>query len=254
MRPDGALRLAMVVTAAVGLALPPVALPSASLASSRSGAARPVVIELFTAQGCAGCPEANRTLEGLADAPDVIVLTYGVNYWDYLGWSDTFARPEFAARHHAYRQSLKLRDVSTPQVVIDGRRQVSGTNTPALRAAIDAGASERAWPPEIEFRETGDRVGIGSGRPPPGGAEVMAVHYKPGLQTVDVRSGDNRGQSVRHVNVVRQVYRLGDWDGRPALYELPANSSSQDKVVVLVQGKSDRRIISASRQSEPARD
>ncbi len=255
MRPDGAIRLAMVVTVAAGLALPPVAVPSIAQASSRNGGgARPVVVELFTAQGCAGCPQANRTLESLAQTPDVIALTYGVNYWDYLGWPDTFARPEFAARHQAYRQSLKLRDVSTPQVVVDGRRQVSGTHPPALRAAIEAGASERAWPPEIEFRETGDRVGIGSGRPPPGGAEVMAVHYRPGLQTVEVRSGDNRGQSVRHVNVVSQVYRLGDWDGRPALYELPANSSSQDKVVVLVQGKSDRRIISAARQSEPARD
>lgn len=220
----------------------------------RDAAVQPVVVELFTAQGCSGCPEANRTLEAVANAPGVIALTYGVGYWDYLGWSDTFAKPEFAARQQAYRQALKLRNVSTPQVVVDGRRQLSGARSPELQAAIDAEAAARLHPPEIEFRETGDRVGVGSGRPPRGGAEILAVVYQPGLQTVEVRQGDNRGQAVRHVNVVRQVYRLGDWTGRPVLFALPGDSSSEDNVVVLVQAKADRRILSAARRAEPRPD
>ncbi len=220
----------------------------------RDAAVQPVVVELFTAQGCSGCPEANRTLEAVANAPGVIALTYGVGYWDYLGWSDTFAKPEFAARQQAYRQALKLRNVSTPQVVVDGRRQLSGARPPELQAAIDAEAAARLHPPEIEFRETGDRVGVGSGRPPRGGAEILAVVYQPGLQTVEVRQGDNRGQAVRHVNVVRQVRRLGDWTGRPVLFALPGDSSSEDNVVVLVQAKADRRILSAARRAEPRPD
>lgn len=227
---------------------------AASPPRERDASVQPVVVELFTAQGCSGCPDANRTLEAVADEPGVIALTYGVGYWDYLGWSDTFAKPEFAARQQAYRQALKLRNVSTPQVVVDGRRHLSGAHSPELQAAIDAEAATRLWPPEIEFRETGDRVGVGSGRPPPGGAEVMAVVYQPGLQTVEVRQGDNRGQAVRHVNVVRQVRRLGDWTGRPALFVLPDDSASEDNVVVLVQAKTDRRILSAARRAEPARD
>lgn len=251
MTARGSIRFGMMAAALAGVGLLTAA---AAPPRERDASVQPVVVELFTAQGCSGCPEANRSLEAVANAPGVIALTYGVGYWDYLGWSDTFAKPEFAARQQAYRQALRLRNVSTPQVVIDGRRQLSGARPPELQAAIDAEASARQHPPEIEFRETGDRVGVGSGRPPAGGAEVMAVVYQPGLQTVEVRQGDNRGQAVRHVNVVREVKRLGDWTGRPVLFVLPPDSASEDNVVVLVQAKTDRRILSAARRVERARD
>ncbi|MND69904.1 hypothetical protein D3C80_613990 [compost metagenome] len=247
MKARGLIKSGLLVAAIIGVG-------AAAPSRERDASVQPVVVELFTAQGCSGCPDANRTLEAVADEPGVIALTYGVGYWDYLGWSDTFAKPEFAARQQAYRQALRLRNVSTPQVVIDGRRHLSGARSPELQAAIDAEAAARLHPPEIEFRETGDRVGVGSGRPPAGGAEVMAVVYQPGLQTVEVRQGDNRGQAVRHVNVVREVKRLGDWTGRPVLFVLPPDSASEDNVVVLVQAKTDRRILSAARRAEPARD
>lgn len=251
MTARGSIRFGMIAATVAGVGLLTAA---AAPPRERDATVQPVVVELFTAQGCSGCPDANRTLEAVANAPGVIALTYGVGYWDYLGWSDTFAKPEFAARQQAYRQALKLRNVSTPQVVIDGRRQVSGARSPELQAAIDAEAAARLHPPEIEFRETGDRVGVGSGRPPRGGAEILAVVYQPGLQTVEVRQGDNRGQQVRHVNVVREVRRLGDWSGRPVLFALPGDSSSEDNVVVLVQAKVDRRILSAARRAEPRAD
>ena len=247
MKARGLIKSGLLVAAIIGVgaAAPP---------RERDASIQPVVVELFTAQGCSGCPDANRTLETVASEPGVIALTYGVDYWDYLGWPDTFAKPEFAARQQAYRQAQKLRNVSTPQVVIDGRRHLSGARSPELQAAIDAEAAARLHPPEIEFRETGDRVGVGSGRPPRGGAEILAVIYQPGLQTVEVRQGDNRGQQVRHVNVVREVRRLGDWSGRPVLFALPGDSSSEDNVVVLVQAKADRRILSAARRAEPRAD
>ena len=251
MTARGSIRFGMIAAAVAGVGLLTAA---AASARERDAVVQPVVVELFTAQGCSGCPDANRTLEAVAGEPGVIALTYGVDYWDYLGWPDTFAKPEFAARQQAYRQAMKLRNVSTPQVVVDGRRQLSGARPPELQAAIDAEAAARLWPPEIEFRETGDRVGVGSGRPPRGGAEVTAVIYRPGLQTVEVRQGDNRGQAVRHVNVVREVRRLGDWTGRPVLFALPADSASEDNVVVLVQSKLDRRILSAARRAEPRAD
>lgn len=208
--------------------------------------AEPVVVELFTAQGCAGCPEANTRIEALADTPGVIALTYAVDYWDYLGWADTFARPEFAQRQRAYTRPLKLRAVGTPQVVIDGRRQVPGAEETALKAAIEEEAARRIFPPEIEFREAGDQVGVGSGRAPDGGAEVVAVVYRPGPQTVEIERGDNRGQTVRHVNVVRSVRSLGDWTGRPALYDLPPELDAGEAVAVLVQARTDRRILNGA--------
>ncbi|MFN4042205.1 MAG: DUF1223 domain-containing protein [Brevundimonas sp.] len=208
----------------------------------------PVVVELFTAQGCAGCPEANRAVEQAAETPGVIALTYGVDYWDYLGWPDTFARPEFAERQRAYRHSLKLRAVSTPQVVLDGRRQMSGARASELASAIREEAERPVFPPQIEFRATGDRVGVGSGRAPRGGAEVVAVIYRPGAQVVTVENGDNRGQAVRHVNVVRDVVRLGDWSGRSALFTLPASRQPGEALAVMVQSKADRRILNAAIQ------
>ena len=205
----------------------------------------PVVIELFTAQGCGSCIEANEAVERAAGEPGVIALTYGVDYWDYLGWTDTFAQPKFSARQRAYRSALRLRGVSTPEVVIDGRRQISGARGAELEAAIGEEASRQTWPPQIEFRETRDRVGVGSGRAPAGGAEVLAVTYTPGPQVVQVRAGENRGQAVRHVNVVRNIVRLGEWRGRPVLFALP-NAADGEAVAVLVQSKTDRRILGAA--------
>ena len=220
--------------------------PAPARAPVRAGPTEPVVVELFTAQGCAGCPEANARVEALADEPGVIALTYAVDYWDYLGWEDTFARPEFAQRQRAYTRPLRLRAVATPQVVIDGRRQVAGAQDLALKAAVEEEAARLVFPPEIEFRETGDRVGVGSGRVPAGGAEVVAVIYKPGPQTVQIDRGDNRGRTVRHVNVVRAVRSLGPWAGRPALYALPDGVRDGEAVAVLVQARGDRRILNAA--------
>lgn len=229
--------------AALTLAAASSAQPAASRAALRETPPEPVVVELFTAQGCAGCPEANARVEAIADEPGVIALTYAVDYWDYLGWSDTFARPEFAQRQRAYRRPLRVRNVSTPQVVIDGRRQLSAGET--LQDAIDEEADRRVFPPEIEFREAGDRVGVGSGRAPAGGADVVAVAYTPGPQTVVIASGDNRGRTVRHMNVVRSVQVLGEWTGQPALYTLPDARDGQ-AVAVLVQGRADRRILNGA--------
>jgi hypothetical protein len=206
----------------------------------------PVVVELFTAQGCAGCPEANRAVETVAAEPGVIALTYAVDYWDYLGWADTFARPEFAQRQRAYSRPLKLRAIGTPQIVIDGRRQVAGAEEEALKIAVEEEAARRVFPPEIEFREAGDQVGVGSGRVPTGGAEVVAVVYRPGPQSVEIELGDNRGRTVRQVNVVRSVRSLGDWAGRPSLYDLPDGLEADEAIAVLVQARTDRRILNGA--------
>jgi len=208
--------------------------------------AEPVVVELFTAQGCSGCPAANQVVEGLAEEPGVIALTYAVDYWDYLGWPDTFAKPEFAQRQRAYQAAMRLRNVYTPQVVIDGSRQLSGAQGPAIQTAVNEEAARRVFPPQVQFRESGDAVGVGSGRAPEGGADVWAVSYRPGTQTVTVAGGDNRGRAVRHVNVVQSLTRLGEWTGRPILLDLPEAADPQDKVVVMVQSRADRRILSAA--------
>jgi hypothetical protein len=233
--------------AAAGAAMATTAQPAAPARHATRVVARaePVVVELFTAQGCAGCPEANRVVEALAETPGVIALTYAVDYWDYLGWPDTFARPEFAQRQRAYQSAMRLRGVYTPQIVIDGRRQLSGSRREDVQVAVTEEGARRVFPPEIEFRESGDRVGVGSGRAPEGGAEVWAVTYRPGPQTVTVNGGDNRGRVVRHMNVVSGLHRLGAWSGRPVLFDLP-ESAANESVAVLVQSRGNRRILTAA--------
>lgn len=209
--------------------------------------AEPVVVELFTAQGCSGCPEANGVVEALADEAGVILLTWPVDYWDWLGWRDTLAKPAFSARQRDYVSALRLRAPATPQVIVDGRRVVTAASGP-LDVAVSQAAARRDWPPEVEFRTDTDRVGIGSGRVPDGGAEVVAVVFTPGVQSVRVSAGDNRGKTVRQVNVVRSVARLGPWSGRAQVYALPEGLDAGDGVAVLVQSRVDRRILGAARR------
>ena len=219
---------------------------SAGSGSRAAAPAEPVVVELFTAQGCAGCPEANALVESLAERPGVIALTYAVDYWDYLGWPDTFAQPAFAERQRAYQSGLQLRDVYTPQVVIDGRRHMSGVRENEVRIAVDEEADRLVWMPEVEFRESGDRVGVGSGRAPEDGADVWLVRYQPGPIIVEVGEGENRGLQVRHANLVRELTRLGEWRGRPILLDLPEAPEADLTMAVLVQARNDGRIIAAA--------
>ena len=200
------------------LALTPIALPTAAAAKP------PVVVELYTAQGCASCAEANAYVAKLADRPNVIALTFSVDYWDYLGWADTFAKPEFDERQKAYVAKLALREPYTPQVVVDGAAQAGGTKTDRIDKLVTEAAKARRDPPQIHFVDD-KRVYVGSARPPKGGGEVWLVRYDPRQQEVAVKSGDNKGQTIPQKNVVRELKRLGGWRGRrrrPGAYRVRA--------------------------------
>lgn len=222
------------------------AAPLAGAAAARPSSA-PVVVELFTAQGCSDCPEANALLMRLADEPDVIALTYAVDYWDYLGWKDTFARPEFAARQRAYRKAMNLRDVYTPQIVVDGKRQLTAVEADEVEAAVREEARRDVYPPEMRFMGK-DRVAVGSGRTPRGGASVWLVRYDAHPQDVTVRRGENRGQVVRHGNVVRELTRLGQWRGRPTLFRIPRTATPDLRTVIIVQADRSGAVLAASRR------
>lgn len=217
------------------------ALGAAALPAFAAPAREPVVVELFTAQGCGECPAANEFVLDLAGRPGVIALTFPVDYWDYLGWKDASARPEFVARQRAYKGAFKLRDVYTPQVVIDGVVQLSGVDHPAIQKEVESHAGERDYPPDMAFLP-GARVAIGSGRVPRGGAEVWLVRYAPEPAAVEVTRGDNRGRTVRQGNVVRELVRLGPWRGKPRVFRLPKGGEGLE-TVVLVQAARTGRIL-----------
>jgi hypothetical protein len=203
----------------------------------------PVLVELYTAQGCAACDDADAYAAKLADQPGVLVLTFPVDYWDYLGWTDTFAKPEFADRQKAYVAKLALREPFTPQVVVDGRLQGSAVKTDHVESLIKEARKAKRDPPDIRFVSAGHRVDVGSGHAPKGGGEVWLIRYDPRAQEVSVKTGENRGQTLVQKNVVRQVVRLGDWKGTPIGFKLPAASEEGLKTVVLVQGAHGGRVL-----------
>ena len=215
------------------------ALPLSATAKS------PVVVELFTAQGCASCGEANAYLGKLAERQGVLALTFPVDYWDYLGWSDTFAKPEFTDRQKAYVARLDLREPYTPQMVIDGHAQAGGLQTEKVDRLVAQAARAPVDPPDMAFIGP-RRVDVGTGKPPRGGAEVWMIRFDPREQDVLVRKGDNKGQTVQHRNVVREIERLGVWRGRPTAYRLPQAEEEGLETVVVVQAANGGRIVTAA--------
>ena len=181
----------------------------AALASPAGAHPRPpVIVELFTAQGCSSCGDANELVGELAEQEGVLPLTFSVDYWDYLGWPDTFARPEFTERQKAYAKRLGPREVYTPQVVIDGRKQVSGAKDDGVEALVREALEAPRDPPDMLYQLNG-KIAVGSGPRPRGGAEVWLVRYDPAEVEVEVKKGDNRGETIKARNVVRQLVRLG---------------------------------------------
>ena len=217
-------------------ALPPAAAAKSPVVKS------PVVVELYTAQGCASCGEANAYVAKLAERKDVLALTFPVDYWDYLGWADTFAKPEFADRQKAYVARLSLREPYTPQVVVDGRAEAAGQKSDRVEKLLRDAERSPSNPPDIRFIGP-RRVDVGSGRAPKGGGEVWLIRYDPREQDVAVKSGDNRGQTIEHKNVVREVKRLGAWRGKPTAFRLPSASDEGLKSVVIVQAGRGGRVI-----------
>src|SRR5688572_28670525 len=148
---------------------------------------QPVVVELFTSQGCSSCPPADLAVAGAADRPDVIALSFNVTYWNHLGWKDTFARPEFTARQVAYAKALGHPAPFTPEVVAGGRVDAVA-NSPAR---VDALIAKARTQPTTQVSAMGGHVTVAAGVAPRRGADVWLVQYDPRTIQVPVKAGEN---------------------------------------------------------------
>ena len=234
MRPTSRpLRLRLAGAAAAALAT----LPGMAMAAD---AAHPAVVELFQSQGCSSCPPANARVLALADRPDVLALSWQVTYWDGLGWKDTFADPAYTARQWDYARAFHRGEVATPEVVVNGRADVVGSQPgeiEALMRRVDRGDGG----PRIDVAD--GRVTV-SGQGP--GALVLAVRYDPAVVQVPIRRGENGGRTLPHRNVVREVVRLGGWSGGAHSFPLPASRPGL-KTAILVQAGPGGAILAAAR-------
>lgn len=194
-------------------------------------AARPVVMELFSSQGCGNCPKANKNIAVLAERSDVIALTYPVGYWDYLGWDDTFAKPEFGERQKRYNRVLKYRGPYTPQVVYSGRLHGSGTSIEGIEPKF-AIRDVSPYPATVRFADGGVVV-TGALPEKSEKAGVLLVRFRPGDTKVTPGAGANKGKAMTYFNLVTDLEPLGDWKGGEQTFALSRPCAAG--CVVLVQ-------------------
>lgn len=173
----------------------------------------PVVVELFTSQGCGMCPDANRLLADLAaENEDVLALAWGVSYWDMYGWEDRYARPEFNARQEAYVAAGEAHRVYTPHFVINGAPKKFRFRPETIREAVEAETGVPLAPRVARVSPSSVSVAFtGPDRESP--AEVWLAAYEPGLVTMRIEGGNNAGTQMPHFNMVRALTELPAWGG-----------------------------------------
>ena len=174
----------------------------------------PVVVELFTSQGCSSCPPADALLAELAGTEGVIALALHVDYWDYLGWTDSFAAPRYTERQRAYAKAAKSRTIFTPQMVVQGAERLKGHDATRIREKI-AAHRMREVPVGLTLEPDGDglAVRIEAREEGLGPADVHLVRFVP-EETVAIEAGENAGQTVTYSNIVSDWQTIGQWDGR----------------------------------------
>lgn len=183
----------------------------------------PVVVELFTSQGCSSCPPADKFLGELSKRSDVISLTFNVDYWDYLGWRDTLGSARHTKRQKAYAANRGTRQVYTPQMVVNGHLDVVGSRRSQVSKTIArAGNSGPRVPMAIS--ENKDEIIITVADSPTAAlakkATVWVMITSPKID-VPVERGENRGKKITYYNVVRQMVPAGMWDGKALRITLP---------------------------------
>jgi hypothetical protein len=219
-----------------------------SLALPLSGAAlaqptAPVqVVELYTSQGCSSCPPANAALAAISARPEILALSFGVTYWDDLGWKDTFAQKRFTDRQWDYAHGLRHAQVATPQVVVNGRLDTIGGSVGDIDAALRR-APLPAGGPAVTL---GAGAAAITGAAPASPAQVWLVRYDPNTVQVPIKRGENTGKTLPHKNVVRELTRLGDWTGGARSFPVPAAPAGL-KTAILLQAGPGGPILAAAK-------
>ena len=215
-----------------------VVLAAGSLSAQAQGDNRLTVVELFTSQGCSSCPPADAVLKSLRDRPGMLTLSWPVDYWDRLGWEDTFAHPHHSMRQAAYNKRFGRGGVFTPQMVFDGRFQSVGSRNDQVRRGIELSLHQdrndirpimtvndgklTVTLPQSDIDET---------------VTVRAVWYLSDA-TVDIGEGENRGRTLHYTNVVRDSDMLEDWNGEAISYTFDVSKGTElgaDNFALLLQ-------------------
>jgi hypothetical protein len=222
-----------------------------------SQAASPVIVELFTSEGCSSCPAADRVLSRLPAAfsdIEVIPLSEHVDYWNQLGWQDRFSAPLYSMRQQDYGRVFRLENVYTPEMVVNGQAEFNGSDEGRAQQEIrKAALSPRA---DLEMAmQSKDVVHLKVEHLPPGtrSADVFLVITETNIETA-VRGGENSGRRLRHTGVVRSLSTIGRLETKKAaafsadakLNLNPEWNAENLKLVLFVQDRSNRKIVGST--------
>src|SRR3984957_13137937 len=206
------------------------------------------VVELFASQVCSSCPPADKIIGELAKDPSVIALSMPIDYWDYLGWKDTLADARFSARQKAYSQMRGDRDVYTPQVVVNGSVHVVGNDRAGIEGAIgDTRKADGVMSVPVSMTLAGKQINVSVAVSSKGPAAMHGEIWIGSISKeipIAIGRGENRGREVTYYNVVRNLLKVGDWNGSSGSWTVPLENISRegvDAAVVYIQdGSRDR--------------
>lgn len=221
-----------------------------------SGPRRPILLELFTSEGCSSCPPADRLLETFdrtqpVSGADLIVLSEHVDYWNRLGWTDPYSSPLFTERQQEYVRHLHLDGAYTPQLVIDGQADFIGSDESAIRAGILRAETRPKTAISVRAQRAGPEVLISlevGGRMRP--ADLYLALANDPAQS-QVTRGENSGRTLRHVAVVKSLVRVGTVPAHGAFTKeltLPLKNENSHpwRVVAFLQDSGSRQILGAA--------
>ncbi len=207
---------------------------------------RVVVVELYTSQGCSSCPPADAFFhDTLTKRDDVIALALHVDYWDYLGWKDNFASPEFTKRQKDYARAAGHRSVYTPQMIVSGTDHVVGNHPYEVKDLI-AAHKRNAPVVDVSIKKQGGRFVVeAETSAAPGPMVIQIVRYRP-MEKVAIKRGENAGRELAYSNIVDSWDVVAEWDGKkPIRVRAPARGDLP--VVAIVQGRDHGPILAAAR-------
>ncbi len=204
------------------------------------------VVELYTSEGCSSCPPADEFVGELAGRDDILALSLHVDYWDYIGWKDRFASPQYTKRQRDYGQTLNLRYVYTPQVVIDGKYETVGSHRDEIFAAIAKAKALPKVPVVLKRSGSGMIAELPATDLGVSAVNVISVFYDR-YQESDVRRGENSGRKLGSSNVVRQLRKITTWQGEATTIPVPAGSGQADVCAIILQSAATGQIIGAAR-------
>ncbi|WP_299144873.1 thioredoxin family protein [uncultured Tateyamaria sp.] len=212
--------------------------------SAPAWAQSPVVVELFTSQGCSSCPPADRLMHELSGRDDVIALALHVDYWDYIGWKDEFADPNYSKRQRGYAIEAGRRSVYTPQMIINGVTDIVGARPMELSKAI---ADHAAKPSLVDLAvsKSGDAVKISATTGHRGGPLLVHMVRYQHERTANITRGENAGHTLSYANVTQDWKILQEWDGVTDL-SLEAQAPGDYPLVVMIQEGRHGPILAAA--------